>query len=88
MDQLAILVQGNSEVYNFDMLGTFDLKEHIRKIVHNKVVCVDSPVSVRQIMFFLKNWYWDLDVTVLRGTSTLWLWFRDKIQHFFSYRMA
>ena len=44
--QLDIIVKGNDDVYDFEMLSTFALQDNVRTIVYDKVVCLDSSVLV------------------------------------------
>ena len=53
--------------YDFDILDTFIPQYNVRTIVYNKLVCLDSSVSVQEIMFTLKNWYWDVLVARLES---------------------
>ena len=55
--QLDDFVKRNRDVYDFDTLCTSVPQNNVRIIMHDKVVCLDSPVPVQDIMFIFKNWY-------------------------------
>ena len=42
------------------MLNTVVKLENVRAIVYDKVICLDSPALVEEVMFILKNWHWDM----------------------------